>query len=217
MDRPSQFPRLITAGLVALILAAASPLAFAALPQFEQPGWVALTPDQKAILAPLEKEWGQMDAFRRKKWLGIANRFPDMTAEEQASILRNIRQWARLAPEERKIAREKYKSLKRITPDERRLVRQKWEEYAALTDEEKERLRKKALQPKKLKTPAKPPASTSTKPLTVEKRVATPAITTLRSPISPIKPPQSALAPAMAMTPSAPPTTAEPLPTESSE
>lgn len=216
MDRPSQFPRSITAGLVALILAAASPLALAALPQFEQPGWLALTPGQKTILAPLEKEWSQMDAFRRKKWLGIANRFHDMTSEEQASILRNIREWARLAPEERKIAREKYKSLKRITPDERRLVRQKWEEYAALTDEEKERLRKKALQAKKLKTPAKPPPS-SAKPVTVEKRVATPAISSLRSPISPIKPPQSALAPAMAMTPSTPPAMGEPLPTESSE
>lgn len=217
MDRPRQFSRSITAGLVALILTVASPLVLAALPQFEQPGWVALTPDQKTILAPLEKEWGEMDAFRRKKWLGIANRFPDMTAEEQASILRNIRQWARLAPEERKIAREKYKSLKRITPDERRLVRQKWEEYAALTDEEKERLRKKALQQKKLKTPKKPPAPIQAMPVPVGKRVATPTITTPQSPISPIKPPQSALAPVMATTLSTPPAPLAPLPTESGE
>jgi len=206
MDRPRHLARTISTGLAALVLVAIALPAQATLPQFEQPGWVALTPDQKAILAPLEKEWGEMDAFRRKKWLGIVSRFPDMSAEEQASIQRNIHAWARLAPEERKIAREKYKSLKRITPDERRIVRQKWEEYAALTDEEKERLRKKSPQQKKLKTPSKPQAPTSAKPVPVEKRVATPAITTPRSPISPIKPPQSTLAPAVVVTPPNPPT-----------
>jgi len=217
MDRPSQPSRTISTRLVELamlILVATATPALAALPQFEQPGWVALTPDQKSILAPLQKEWGEMDAFRRKKWLGIANRFPDMPPEEQASIQRNIRAWAQLAPEERKIAREKYKSLKRITPNERRIVRQKWEEYSALTDQEKERLRNKAPQQKKVKTPTKPPAPPRTKPVTVEKRVATPTITVHRSPLSPIKPPQSALAPVVVV---APPTLATPLPAVPSE
>lgn len=195
MDRPKRLARAISAGLAGLVLLTAALPAGAVLPQFEQPGWIALTPDQKTILAPLEKEWAEMDAFRRKKWLGIASRFPDMSPEEQASIQRNLHAWAHLVPEERKIAREKYKSLKRIAPDERQAVRQKWEEYAALTDEEKERLRKKNPPQKKLKTPAKPPAAAQAKPVTIPKRVATPTLTTPRSPISPIKPPQSTLAP----------------------
>ncbi len=207
MDRPRHLARTLRTGLATLVtlvsVATALPVQ-AALPQFEQPGWVALTPDQKIILAPLEKEWDAMDAFRRKKWLGIANRFPDIPPEEQASIQRNIHAWARLAPEERKVAREKYKSLKRIAPDERRIVRQKWEEYSALTDEEKERLRKKIPQQKKLKTPTKPPVPTLAKPLAVEKRVATPTLTTPRSPISPIKAPQSTLAPVGVVAPPAP-------------
>ncbi len=217
MDRPRYLARAINTGLAALatlVLVAAALPAQAALPQFEQPGWVALTPDQKTILAPLEKEWGEMDAFRRKKWLGIANRFPEMSPEERASIQRNIHAWARLAPEERKIAREKYKSLKRIAPDERRIVRQKWEEYAALTDEEKERLRKKAPHQKKVKTPTKPPAPTLVKSVAVQRRVATPTITTPRSPISPIKSPQSTLAPVVVVAPSTP---ATPLPTAAKE
>jgi hypothetical protein len=164
--------------------------ASAALPQFEQPGWVALTPEQKTILAPLQKEWGEMDAFRRKQWIGIAQRFPEMTPLEQASMQRNMREWARLAPEERKIAREKYKSLRRIAPEERQVVKQKWEEYSTLTDEEKERLRNKAPKQSKVKTPAKPPAV-----LPPEKRVATPTVPAPRSPISPRKPPQSPLVP----------------------
>lgn len=160
------------------------------LPVFEQPGWAALTSGQKSILAPLQKEWGEMDAFRRKKWIGIAQRFPVMSLEEQASIQRNMREWARLAPEERKIAREKYKSLKRISPEERQVVKQKWEEYSTLTDEEKERLRNKVPKQSKVKTPLKPPDLAP-----ADQRVATPTVPTPRSPLSPRKPPQSPLAP----------------------
>jgi len=165
--------------------------ALAALPQFEQPGWMALTPEQQAILAPLKKEWGEMDAFRRKKWIGIAQRYPAMTPAEQASMQRNMREWARLAPEERKIAREKYKSLQKIPPDKRQTVRQKWAEYSTLTDEEKDRFRKQAPVRPKVKTPSKPPAGVAP----ADKRVATPVVPAPRSPLSPRKPPQSPLAP----------------------
>ena len=177
----------ITIGVVIGLL---SGNAVADLPQFEQPGWAALTPEQKTILAPLQKEWGGMDAFRRKKWLGIAQRYPAMSPAEQATMQNNMREWARMAPEERKIAREKYKSLRKIAPEERQAVKQKWEEYSTLTEEEKERYRKKAPTQKKVKTPAKPPLAQSE-----DKRVATPTVPPPRSPISPRKAPQSPLVP----------------------
>ena len=173
--------------------------AHASLPRFEQPGWVALTPEQRTILAPLEKEWGQMDAFRRKKWIGIAERYPEMNATEQASMQRNMREWARLAPEERRIAREKYKTLSRVSPEERQFVKQKWEEYSQLTDAEKERLRSKAPKKSKVTTPAQPSAD-----VTAAKRVATPAVPAPNSPISPRKQPQNPLAPNLSKLP--PPT-----------
>lgn len=176
--------------VIGIVVGLLSGNAAAGLPQFEQPGWAALTPEQKTILAPLQKEWGEMDAFRRKKWLGIAQRFPDMSPAEQYSMQNNMREWARLAPEERKIAREKYKSLRNIDPEERQVVKQKWEEYSTLTEEEKERYRKKAPVQKKVKTPVKPPVA---KPS--DKRVATPTVPPPQSPISPRKPPQSPLVP----------------------
>lgn len=205
MDRKARRAgRAVTWVLLAACAALLAGQALAALPQFEQPGWTALTPVQKTILAPLEKEWGQMDAFRRKQWIGIAKRYPDMTPLEQASMQRNMREWARLAPEERKIAREKYKSLKRTSPEERQLVKQKWEEYSTLTEEEKERLRSKARKQPKVKTPSKPPAATAP-----GQRVATPAVPAPSSPISPRKAPQSPLIPPAAKQPE-PPAAGEP-------
>ncbi|NWG31504.1 MAG: DUF3106 domain-containing protein [Rhodocyclaceae bacterium] len=183
------FWRLIRLLSLATLLAGSS--AHAALPRFEQPEWSALTPEQRAILAPLEKEWGEMDAFRRKKWIGIAQRYPSMTPAEQASLQRNMREWARLAPEERQIAREKYKSLLRIAPEERAAIKQKWQEYSALSEQEKEHLRSKVPSQPRIKTPKKPPAAA---PLPHE-RVATPVVAAPSSPISPFKPPKNPLRP----------------------
>lgn len=163
----------------------------AALPRFEQPEWHALTPQQREILAPLEKEWGEMDAFRRKKWIGIAQRYPSMSPTEQESLKRNMREWARLAPEERRIAREKYKSLLRIAPEEREAVKQKWEEYSALSEQEKIRLRSKVSNQPKVKTPKKPPTAVPKQ----QGRVATPTVAAPSSPLSPIKPPKNPLRP----------------------
>jgi hypothetical protein len=177
---------------IVLCLALCGPTApaYAVLPQLNQPSWSALTPEQKAILAPLAKEWNEMDAFRRKKWLGIAQRYPGMSPTEQASMQRNMKEWARLAPEERKAAREKYKTLKKAAPEERQAVRQKWEEYSALPQEERDRLKKEAA-PRQAppKTPAKLSNTGQSAP------APGPATKPQRSPLSPLKPPQSTLVP----------------------
>jgi hypothetical protein len=168
---------------------AAAGLAQAALPQFEQPVWSALTAQQQSTLAPLADDWATMDAFHRRKWLGIAQRYPDMTPAEQASMQRNMREWARMAPEERKLAREKYKTLKKVSPEQQQSVKQKWEEYQALTDEERGQL--KAQAPKRPPIP-KTPAKTAASPVVVSPggAVVSPA-----SPLSPLKAPQSTLVP----------------------
>lgn len=170
---------LARSGLICCLLfgpAAGSVHAAFPLPVFEQPGWAALTAEQRAVLAPLKEDWPTMDAFRRKKWIGIANRYADMSPAEQASIQRNMKEWARLSAEERKAAREQYKKLQKVAPEKRQAVKQKWEEYSALPQEERDRLRDAA--PKR--ATAKPPASPPPNP---------------RSPLSPIKPPQSPLVP----------------------
>ena len=50
-----------------------------------QPLWEQLNPQQKEVLAPLAQEWNGMDAAKRKKWLGIAKRYPGMTPTKTAS------------------------------------------------------------------------------------------------------------------------------------
>jgi hypothetical protein len=50
-----------------------------------------LSTQQKIILAPLVDEWDGMENIR---WLGIADRFPKMTAGRTARVQERMREWA---------------------------------------------------------------------------------------------------------------------------
>ena len=91
---------------VILSLALAAPLAAqppttAVIGTPPQPGWSLLSAQQKTILAPLAGEWDRMENIRRKKWLGIAERYPAMKPDEQRRVQERMREWARRESPER--------------------------------------------------------------------------------------------------------------------
>lgn len=119
---------------------------FAAIvPPLSQPTWKDLNSEQQQILAPLAGEWDTMEGFRRKKWLGIAQRYKTLSPDEQNRIQRRMTSWAKLTPEERKRARDKYLSLQKAPPEKKDAVRQKWEQYKGLPEAEKQKLASEAV------------------------------------------------------------------------
>lgn len=82
-----------------------------------------------------------MENVRRKKWLGISERYPTMRPEEQARMQERMREWARLTPEQRAKVRDTYKDFNQLPPEQKQTVKQKWEAYSSLSDEEKQRVR----------------------------------------------------------------------------
>lgn len=94
-----------------------------------RPAWGELTPAQQAVLAPIEKEWEQLDTTRRKKWVAIADRHPKMKPQEQQRLQQRMTDWARLTPEERRLARERYQTLRKLPPEQRQQIRDQWAEY----------------------------------------------------------------------------------------
>jgi hypothetical protein len=112
--------------LVILLLSFISP-AFAAATK--APTWAELTPAQKEILAPLEPEWNGMEAPRRKNWLKRAERYPNMTPEQQQRMRSRMQEWAKLTPEQRAQAREKFKNMQRLPPEKRQEIKRKWDQY----------------------------------------------------------------------------------------
>lgn len=193
--------RALVAGLV-LLLSSFSP-AHAVVPELRQPGWAELTQEQKQILAPLARDWDKMEAFRKKKWLGIAKRYPTMKPEEQARVQRRMQDWATLTPEQRSQARNKYKSLKTAPPETKEAIKKKWEQYKELPDEEKKRLAKKAAERRSAKqqglTNKLPAAPTQPLPATAD---ALPASASAPAEATPAA--QGDAAPAAAETPAQP-------------
>ena len=144
---------------VALWLAAPSVHAGITLP-LSQPSWAELNVEQKRILAPLSGEWDKMEGFRRKKWIGIAQRYPSLSADEQIRMQRRMTDWAKLTPDERKRAREKYKALQKDAPEQKEAVKQKWQEYKELPESEKNRLKAEAARkPTPRPAPSKQPVA----------------------------------------------------------
>lgn len=95
----------------------------------EPPAWSELTPEQQRILAPLSREWGELDGTRRKKWIAIAKRYPKMTPKAQERLQKRMVEWANLTPEQRRAARERYEQIRRLSPEQRRQINRQWRAY----------------------------------------------------------------------------------------
>jgi hypothetical protein len=103
----------------------------------DKPLWRSLTPAQQLALQPLQAEWDQMDGLRKQKWLQLANRFTSMKPEEQQRVQERVREWAKLTPAQRELARETYARARKIAPDQKTAS---WESYQQLPDEQKKKL-----------------------------------------------------------------------------
>ena len=107
----------------------AQPTATAPQSKPAKPGWSDLTPIQRTILAPLMEDWREIDTVRRKKWVKIADSYPNLKPDQQQRLQTRMKDWAKLTPEQRRVAREKYTSIKKLPPAKRDEVKAQWELY----------------------------------------------------------------------------------------
>jgi hypothetical protein len=107
----------------------------------DKPLWSELSPAQQLALAPLHPEWDTIDGVRKKKWLALSRRFGSMNQAEQARVHERMRQWMRLTPEQRNLARENYNKARKLAPGDKAAT---WESYKQLTPGEKQRLAQSA-------------------------------------------------------------------------
>lgn len=106
--------------------------------------WSALTAEQRSALAPLEKDWADIDASRQQKWLEIAARFPRISDEERQRMQERMAEWARMSPRERDQARINFQEIRQLSPEDRQA---RWESYRALPEEQRRELAARARPP----------------------------------------------------------------------
>lgn len=150
------------------------------------PRWVNLTAQQKAALAPLITEWDKMEELRKKKWLGIADKYAAMKPEEQARMHERMSAWVKLTPEQRMEARENFTKSTQIKPEQKSA---RWQQYQQLTEEQKKLLAEEASRKKSI-TNLPPASQLGVKPLAPIKAgpPSTPKSTLILPPASKILP-----------------------------
>ena len=99
--------------------------------------WQQLNDQQRLVLAPLEEDWTSLTKARQKKWLEVANRYPNMSDAEKSTLQSRMTEWAKLSTAERQIARDNYLRTIKISPEKKAAA---WESYQQLSDEDKKKL-----------------------------------------------------------------------------
>ncbi len=119
-----------------------------------QPSWTQLSLQQKKVLAPLVNDWDKLEDISRKKWLGVAERYPSMKPNEQKRMQNRMREWADLSPAQRAKIRDSYKDFNQLPPEQKKVVKKKWEAYSNLSSEEQQRVREQGKSANLLAPPA---------------------------------------------------------------
>lgn len=120
---------------------------------FHKPLWQDLSGAQQLALQPLKGEWDVMEGTRKRKWLEMSRRFASMNRAEQERVHERMRQWVRLTPEQRTLARENFTRTRKLAPGEKTA---NWENYKQLTPDQKRRLAQTRKNPASTGAPASP-------------------------------------------------------------
>jgi hypothetical protein len=62
-----------------------------------------------------------------------------MKPQEQQRLQKRMSEWAKLTPEQRKAARERYQTLKRLPPQKRQEVTTEWQRYQQALQQQQQR------------------------------------------------------------------------------
>lgn len=133
---PRWFPGTTNTGATAIIqpalLAASTPSA-----DGDARNWAHLSQAEQEALAPLAGQWDHFTDHRKIKWLKIAARYSRMSVKERERLHDRMKEWIRISPEQRRIARENYLLSKHMAPAQREHA---WQAYQKLPEEQKKKL-----------------------------------------------------------------------------
>jgi hypothetical protein len=92
------------------------------------PLWSELNAEQREALGPLAGDWDKFDLDRKRKWLAIAAKYPNMSPEGKRRFHERMPQLARLTTEQRETARKNFHDAYSLPPGQRQALTQKYQE-----------------------------------------------------------------------------------------
>lgn len=109
--------------LILLCLLALAPLhAWAA----DARPWAALSPAERAALAPLAQHWDRLQVEQQQRLLGVARRFPGLTPQQRQRLHARLLDWTRLTPEQLHAAHQNLSRIQTLSEADQARIRQRW-------------------------------------------------------------------------------------------
>lgn len=127
-----------------------------------KPTWNDLTPQQREALAPLAADWAKFDGDRKRKWLEVAAKYPNLSPEGKQRVHQRMGEFSKLTHEQKKTARENFIRAYELPADQRQATVQKFQE---LPEDKKRELADRAAAKKA--EPKPPPPRRATRDLDV--------------------------------------------------
>lgn len=131
--------RQLLAGVLALVALAGFVPAATAQPKdakTPQTSWHRLSPEDRAVLQPLQKDWDRLPGYQQQRLRSAARQYPSMQPIQQERFQERIRDWAGMTPAQRKAARETFQGLKKLPPSKQHELRERWLERRAPSESE---------------------------------------------------------------------------------
>lgn len=135
--RTSPLTRLLRALLAGVCISATGAAFPQALASNGPVAWNELSPAQRGVLSPLERDWKTISPGQQQKWSEIANRFPAMQPEDRSRVQQRLSDWSRLSPQQRATARLNFQEARQLSPQQRQ---QQWDAYRALPADQRRAL-----------------------------------------------------------------------------
>lgn len=112
--------------------------------------WSSLSVQQREVLAPVQPQWGQLDAGTRDRLALLAARYPAWSPQEQQRLRERLAEWAQLSSAERQRIHLGFQAAQRVNPSARE---EKWQRYQALSPEQRLALQERGT--RRLQAPAR--------------------------------------------------------------
>jgi hypothetical protein len=96
--------------------------------------WASLSEEQRTLLAPFEDQWSDLPKREKQALADLAQRFPEVSGDDQERSMKRLAEWAELSPEDRRLARYNYRWMQGI---ERRELLEAWDRYQRLTPDQR--------------------------------------------------------------------------------
>lgn len=158
------------------LLLAAAVLAVAGGAWAQSTDWSRLSPQQRGVLAPLQRDWATVAPAQQQKWVELASRYPALPAAEQQRVQQRMAEWSRMTPQDRARARLNFQEARTLDRTERQ---QRWEAYRALPPEQRRELAEQA------RTPSRAPQTTAGRNDNAKSNVVRPPVALPARPVGP--------------------------------